>query len=329
MRTHAIVRPLTPLLVAGLTLCAGACRESADRGIAGIWVMELDERPFMVLTLDATGEGVEGTLVRPETMTTDGLSVSGVEGGIVSERVTGAAQDATAWRIVAEDSADPADTTEFELRMLSADEAGIRPAGAPFEPLPFRRHRGSDTPQVSTEWDSRRSYAIRDAYVPPNADMEAIYRDDQAVRQSLEAFEAEAAGIDREDALRRERTRALLEAGELRAAEDFRLAALVFQHGGEPADYLFAHTLALVALAKGDRSAAWIAAASLDRYLRAIDKPQIYGTNFDTGTLNQEPFDASLVSDALRRELGVPALADQRELMKTILQNTTENAPGR
>lgn len=324
MRTHSIARLLSPLLIGGLMLCAGACRESADSGIAGTWVMDLDDRPFMVLTLDATAEGVEGTLVRPATMTTDGLSVSGIEGEIVSARVTGVAQDATAWQLVAEDPADPADKTEFELRMLSDDEAGVRPAGAPFEPLRFRRHRGSGTPEVSTEWESKRSYPIRDAYVPPNPEMEAIYRDDQAVRQSLEAFESQAARIEKEDAVRRQRTRALVEGGELRAAEDFRLAALVFQHGGEPADYLFAHTLALVALAKGDRSAAWIAAASFDRYLRAIDRPQIYGTHFDTGTLNQEPFDESLVPDALRRELGVPAVADQREQMKTLLQSLAE-----
>ena len=74
--------------------------------------------------------------------------------------------------------------------------------------------------------------------------------------------------------------RALLEKRELRAGDDFRLAALVFQHGSEPRDYLFAHTLALVALAKGDRSASWIASASLDRYLQSIGRPQIFGTGF-------------------------------------------------
>jgi len=36
----------------------------------------------------------------------------------------------------------------------------------------------------------------------------------------------------------------------------------------------------LVAAAKGDQGAAWIAAATLDRYLQSVRQPQIYGTQF-------------------------------------------------
>jgi len=88
----------------------------------------------------------------------------------------------------------------------------------------------------------------------------------------------------------------------------------VFQHGSTPDDFLMAHTLALVALRKGYGDAAWIATATLDRYLRTVQKPQIYGTQFRQPPgqdWTQEPYDRGLISDAVRRELGVPVQSAQ------------------
>jgi hypothetical protein len=62
------------------------------------------------------------------------------------------------------------------------------------------------------------------------------------------------------------RAAASRDARALQTAEDFREAALVFQHGPLPEDLL---ALAMVAVAKGDPSALWIATATLDRYLWA------------------------------------------------------------
>jgi len=92
----------------------------------------------------------------------------------------------------------------------------------------------------------------------------------------------------------------------------------VFQHGNEPRDYLFAHTLALIALEKGDRSASWIAAASLDRYLHSIDRQQIFGLQFQPDGASRAPLDGELVSDALRKQLGVPTLAEQQAQMQQV-----------
>jgi hypothetical protein len=68
--------------------------------------------------------------------------------------------------------------------------------------------------------------------------------------------------------------------GEARTARDFarddsvgfvsihgKEASFIFQHGNTVEDCLFAHVLAMEALVKGDESAKWIAAATLDRYL--------------------------------------------------------------
>lgn len=57
---------------------------------------------------------------------------------------------------------------------------------------------------------------------------------------------------------------------------------------------MLAHTLAMVAVADGDGSALWIAAGV-------------------GGSLTQEPYNTSLISDALRRQLDVPSLGDQKK----------------
>ena len=86
--------------------------------------------------------------------------------------------------------------------------------------------------------------------------------------------------LAKEDAARQQRTRALLASEQLHSGEDFRQAAFIFQHGTTPEDFLLAHTLAMVAVSKGDDTAVWIGAATLDRYLQSIDRPQVYGTQF-------------------------------------------------
>jgi hypothetical protein len=315
-----MTRSVASTLFVVLTACTSSSRQPGNTGFSGTWVMSLEGRPFIVLTLEPDGDAFSGTLARPRTMTTDGLSFSGIGGEIIAERVVGTRTDGTPLRLVAQNPTDPADTTEFEFYLTSDDGAALKPAGAPFEPWPFTRHHGADIPQVAKDWDAARSYPLLPPEVAPNSEMAEIYKADQAIRQSLDAFQAQAERISAEDAARRDRVRVLLDSGALRAAEDFRLAAMVFQHGSEPRDYILAHTLALVALARGDRSAAWIAAASLDRYLHAIGQPQIFGSQFSRDALSQEPYDRTLVSDALRRELGVPALDAQQEQIKSLLQ---------
>ena len=281
--------------------------------------MSLDGQPFFVLTLQPEDGKYVGTLSRPLRMNTDGRSFSGIGRDIKTERVTTDVPGETTLRIVTAPAGDASDTTAFEFSLTAPGEARLKLVDAPFDAWPMTRHTGSGTLQVWTGWDERRSYLVQEPYVAPNEEMAGIYKADQAVRKSTAAFQAQAKQIEKDDAARREQVRGLLGKGELRAAEDFRLAAMVFQHGSAPRDYLFAHTLALVALAKGDRSASWIAAASLDRYLIAVGQPQIFGNQFGFDGRIQEPLDRELVSDALRRALNVPALAEQQALSEKLL----------
>ena len=148
--------------------------------------------------------------------------------------------------------------------------------------------------------------------------MQKIYEADQKPRQNPADLTPEKwSVINREDAERRNQTAKLLADGQLHTGEDFNRAAFIFQHGSTPDDYLLAHTLAMIAVAKGDETALWIGTATLDRYLQSVGKPQIYGTQFKSGKdATQEPFNRSLISDSLRRELGVPSLAAQLDQQK-------------
>jgi hypothetical protein len=147
--------------------------------------------------------------------------------------------------------------------------------------------------------------------------MKRIFVEDQRVRQP--GLRIDWNSVGKSDSERRLATMNLLNSGALHTSEDFTSAAFIFQHGSTPNDYLLAHTLAMVAVKKGNGDALWIATATLDRYLQSIKQPQIYGTQFPTPQdlpTTQEPYNRSLISDFLRRELGVPPLATQEDQLK-------------
>jgi hypothetical protein len=145
-----------------------------------------------------------------------------------------------------------------------------------------------------------------------NPEMTAIFVADQAAREEPAKIDWEV--VAAADKARRTRTLALLDSGALDSADDFYHAAYVFQHGDDPEDFLKAHALAIVAVARGKQEATWIAAATLDRYLQRIGQPQIYGTQFrhpPKEKWTQEPYRRDLLSDAVRKASGVPPLAEQ------------------
>lgn len=163
------------------------------------------------------------------------------------------------------------------------------------------------------------------APVQDNAEIAHLFEADQAVRAAIkpEQFQDRAfvTRMIEADRVRRDGTGVLLKAGKVRTANDLYRAAFIFQHGSTSDDYLLAHTLALASAAKGKADAAWIAAATLDRYLQAIGQKQIYGTQYlnrrETGP-TMEPYDRELVPDALRETLGVPVLDKQDARLTTM-----------
>jgi hypothetical protein len=284
---------------------------------AGTWVMTLGPRVFMVVNLKADGAGYAGSISRPGQFTTgDGVRFSRFGTAAITEPITAASSVNGRLHVVAQD---PDDT--FDMTLKGPDEALVKWAMMPFEPWKFTRSRAPEPPRVATDWDAKLFYSTEDQLVTASsAEMRKIFDEDQKPRQDPAKISPEQwATIDKQDAERRTQTRALLAAGQLHTGEDFTWAAFIFQHGSIPEDYLLAHTLATIAVAKGEAAALWIAAATLDRYLQSIGKPQIYGTQFKTPAgqpVTQEPYNRELVSDPLRRLLLVPSLEGQKDQLR-------------
>jgi hypothetical protein len=150
-----------------------------------------------------------------------------------------------------------------------------------------------------------------------NAELAKIFADDQAAREhQFTMSAAQVAEMVKADGPRRKRVRDLLDAGSLHTAEDYVRAAFLFQHGGEPNDYLLAHVLGLIAT-KMDGSGAWISAATLDRYLLTTGKPQIFGLGLD----DKQPFDKGLITDGMRQAVCAPSVASRGRLMASLAKD--------
>jgi len=154
------------------------------------------------------------------------------------------------------------------------------------------------------------------AEVKDDPELARLYEQDQADRSPEEGKAIDWEAVSRRDREREARVKELYEAGGLRTGKDYHRAAMVLQHAPKPEDYLLAHEFCVVALAKGEREARWLAAAAEDRFLMNINRPQRFGTQYRSSGL-EEPVKlyevGPGVTDALRKEMGVPTLAQARE----------------
>ena len=122
--------------------------------------------------------------------------------------------------------------------------------------------------------------------------------------------------VDKRDLARMARVKELYARNQLQTGPDYYHAAMILQHGSTAEDYLFAHELCVAAIAKGDGRAKWLAAASEDRFLMTINRPQRFATQFRCDLLPNCKFylyqvDAG-VNDELRKVLDVPTLAEAK-----------------
>jgi hypothetical protein len=280
----------------------------------GEWTYRLGIHTMLVLTVkpaEGEGQAVSGTLARPTHMETKDMhSFSELQGPTIVEPIVASEWTGGSLSFTVRNPDDSSDTTAYLLSVKDATHADLRVVGVPFPPMELVRAQGAVA--VSEDWERGRRYSPEDDDAS-NPEMKRMFDEDQRVR-AVGAFKIDWAVVGKTDAARREATRKLLSDGALHSGEDFTWAAFVFQHGDTANDYLLAHTLAMVAVRKGYSDAIWIAAATLDRYLQMIKQPQIYGTQFGNPTgkpTTQEPYDRTLVSDALRRQLDVPSLAAQ------------------
>jgi hypothetical protein len=289
---------------------------------AGNWVVKLGQRNFVVLKLKSENGHLTGSLSRPRHYgTSDGLSFSQVSADTVTASVVRSSVDDGNLRFVVQNPTDKKDEDDYEMTLAGKNQATLKPLGFPIEPWKLTRVLGLQELAVATDWNEDQIYKANNDSETANSEMQGIFEEDQKDRTSGDTMTKEEwSAAEKRDAKRKESTLKLLDAGRLHAAKDFFEAAFVFQHGDFPDDYLLAHTLALIGMAKGDARATWIAAATLDRYLQSIGRPQVYGTQFKSVTGNspatQEPYNRTLISDSLRRQLGVQSVSNQEQRVK-------------
>ena len=299
------------LLAGLLILLSTPAMAAADP--TGIWALRAEGTTIFRFEISRTATGWTGIWARPEYFQTDGQSFSRISGPVVRRVARQARAIDGVLELTFDDPRPNATPDLFRLHVIDSTHAEADYVGARMEPLALVRVKAS---APLGGWNPSHSY-VRVIERPTNDEMTAIFDADQKARQSPQAIDW--AVVRKEDQQRRLRTQALLDAGALNSGEDFYHAAFVFQHGGTPDDYLKAHLLAIVSVARGKPGAAWIAAATLDRYLQNIGQPQILGTQFTrhgAGAMTQEPYNRTLLPDALRAAMGVPGLDKQEEQRK-------------
>ncbi len=178
-------------------------------------------------------------------------------------------------------------------------------AGCASSPPPAQR--GGDGP------DAMRAPSVsRD-----NPELAAIYAADQADRTPGTA-PSDWELVEKNDQSRQARVRAMLDAGEVATARDYFHAGMVYQHATGADGVQLAHELAMISACMGEKDARWLAAASYDRMLMDLDRPQRFGTQYrsdDKGVTRLYQVSEG-VTDQMRAKLNTPPLqkAKDREL---------------
>ena len=298
-------------------LCAPSEPATPPTNYQGQYVLRLGKKNFIVLNLRNGSNGLAGELSRPRQASFGSAYYFNIGSQLVVEPIVSATVEPDHLHILAKDPKDGS-TDAFDLTLVAPDRASLQATGIPIDPWILARVPLSPALSVSTDWDPNRTYYLDDTG-QSSPEMKRILEEDQKPRQSSDLSQADWVTINRQDEERRKQVGTLLARGALHTGEDYQSAALIFQHGSTPEDYLLAHTLAMIAVARGNSGALWIASASLDRYLNAIKQPQIYGTQFyqpKDKPWTQEPYNRTLISDELRRQLGVPSQAAQHKQLE-------------
>jgi hypothetical protein len=148
-----------------------------------------------------------------------------------------------------------------------------------------------------------------------DAELARLYQEDQADRSPKAGAPIDWEKVSPRDRARESRVKELYAADRLRTGADYYHAAMVLQHAGTPEDYLLAHEFCVAALAQGEARAKWLAAATEDRYLMTINRPQRFATQFRSDgpdkPMRLYQVDPA-VTDGLRRALDVPPLANAK-----------------
>lgn len=126
-----------------------------------------------------------------------------------------------------------------------------------------------------------------------NQELTGLMDEDQADRTPPAGKSIDWKIVTPRDHARLKRVKEIYSQNLLRTGNDYFNAALLLQHSDKSEDYLLAHELCVVAISK-KRGVESLAAASEDRFLKSIGRPQRFGSNTSrTGQTNRIDFTPS------------------------------------
>ncbi|WP_444927690.1 hypothetical protein ACJJI4_08155 [Microbulbifer sp. TRSA002] len=161
-----------------------------------------------------------------------------------------------------------------------------------------------------------------DKATPENIQLAELFNQDQNAR-NIPHSQIDWSSLNKEDEDRRKKVSKMLAEGRIRTSEDYYNAALIFQHGNKSEDIRLAHALATIAatLAEDKNKANWLKAATWDRLMMNLGRPQWYGTQFvkdDSGNWSLYNIDSDIVSDQQRIDWSVRTLEESKAMEKSL-----------
>jgi hypothetical protein len=310
--------------IIALTTSSFAAAQSPLAAYAGTYAEHIGPRTFRVLRLVLENGRLAGSLEQPRGFD-GGISVFITDPRVESWPIVKTQIHGGALYFTVQSPRNKTNTDDYILR-LSGSRAELLDdePDAALDPHLLDRVASA---QVFTGWQQGRMYNPDDSDTD-NVEIKMLYDADQKVREAgMPTTETDIRNMYNNDAARRARVHEMLTSGLIHTGHDFERAAFIFQHGDTPDDFLLAHTLAMISVARGDSNSIWIAAATLDRYLAKTGKPQIYGTQYSVnsvGQWTQEPYDRTLISDAIRAGLNVPSQPAQARQLDMFQKQITK-----
>jgi hypothetical protein len=271
---------------------------------SGHWVVRSSATDLFEIHVEGTNAPLKAWWVRPKHFSFTSRQISDIVGPPTRFEAIAVKEEADRLLMTFRRPGTTDDTQIAVLKRLDGTFALTFPE-VPFESFAVLREK--DAPHLPN-WPSGAVYPLPHDY-PSNAEIKAIFEADQAAR-NVEPIDWSK--VAAQDSARKRRVGELLDSGALQSGRDFYYAALIFQHGNDPSDYLLAHALSVAAMARGF-DAAWLSAATLDRYLQNIGRPQIFGTQFQCKNKGsaQGAYEPELLTDDVRVAVGVPKLQEQ------------------
>jgi hypothetical protein len=152
--------------------------------------------------------------------------------------------------------------------------------------------------------------------IADNAELTRLYKEDQDDRMPPAGQAIDWKVVGPRDREREARVKDLYREDRLQTGADYYHAAMVLQHAPAADDYLLAHEFCVAAIIQGEKRARWLAAASEDRFLMNLKRPQRFATQYrsdgPTGPMRLYDVDPA-VTDRLRQVFGAPSLAEAKK----------------